>query len=59
MAIWLSKPVYMLLPYFYAAAGLAFLAAARYLDDWYWPAIGTVAGVGCLAGAAWTWWRRH
>ena len=44
MHIWLSKPVYELLPYFYFAAGLAALLASVYLDYWYWPTVCLVAG---------------
>jgi len=45
MRMWLSKPVYELLPFFYMAAGLVSLAASIYLDYWYWPSICLVAGV--------------
>lgn len=46
--MWLSKPVYESLPYFYLAAGALALLASMYLNYWYWPTIGFVVGVGCL-----------
>ncbi|MEE8093936.1 MAG: hypothetical protein V3T47_06835 [Gammaproteobacteria bacterium] len=45
--MWLSKPLYESLPYYYIAVGFFVLASSFYLDTWYWPAI--LAGVG-LAG---------
>ena len=48
MRIWLSKPIYEILPYFYLLAGAACLFASLYLNYWYWPIIGLVAGVICL-----------
>jgi len=50
MRIWLSKPFYEALPYFYMIAGLACLLAALYLDQWYWPTICLVSGFVCLIG---------
>ena len=44
--MWLSKPVYELLPYCYIAAGLAALAASIYLNYWYWPTI--CLALGCV-----------
>ena len=48
MRIWLSKPLYEMLPYFYLLAGSAFLLASLYLNYWYWPSICLVTGVVCL-----------
>lgn len=59
MPLWLSKPVYLLIPYFYAVAGICFLLAAAYLDYWYWPLVAGGLGTGCLAGAAFVWWQRN
>ena len=46
--MWLSKPVYELLPYFYLVAGLAALAASIYLNYWHWPTICLAVGFGLL-----------
>lgn len=46
--MWLSKPVYELLPYCYLAAGLAALAASIYLNYWYWPTICLALGFAFL-----------
>jgi uncharacterized membrane protein len=48
MRIWLSKPLYELLPYFYLLAGTGCLLASLYLNYWHWPIIYLVIGVACL-----------
>ncbi|MGI9292267.1 MAG: hypothetical protein ACR2QG_13465 [Gammaproteobacteria bacterium] len=48
MRIWISKPFYEILPYLYLIAGFSLLAAAVFLDIWYWPTICLVAGVFSL-----------
>ena len=35
--VWLPKPIYESLPYYYLVAGVISLGAALYLDFWYWP----------------------
>lgn len=52
MLIWLSKPIYVLVPWFYAVAGILLLAASLYLEGQFWPVLCRVSGVFCLAGAA-------
>jgi hypothetical protein len=57
--MWLSKPLYVALPYYYVALGVAALVARRYVDWWYWPAICLGLGVlGITAGVAVGWLRR-
>ena len=46
--MWLSKPVYEALPYYYVALGAAALIARLYVDWWYWPAICLFVGVLCI-----------
>ncbi len=58
MHIWLSKPVYELLPYFYLVAGLGSLIASLYLNYWYWPTIGVVVG-GLLVTAGLVLWLKR
>lgn len=48
--MWVSKPIYESLPYFYLAVGAISLAASMYLNHWYWPEIGFSVGLGCLVG---------
>jgi len=48
--MWVSKPIYESLPYFYLLAGLLSLAASMYLNHWYWPTICLVVGLACLVG---------
>lgn len=59
MKLWLSKPVYTLLPYFYMLAGVAALGAGIYLDYWYWPLICALVGLACLAFGVTIWLRRR
>ena len=46
--IWLSKPLYETLPFFYLVAGVGLLIASLYLDYWYWPTICLIGGIACL-----------
>jgi len=46
--MWVSKPIYESLPYFYLLSGAVSLAASMYLIHWYWPTICFVVGLGCL-----------
>lgn len=34
--IWLPKPVYTALPYFYILVGILALAATVYISEWFW-----------------------
>ena len=42
--MWLSKPVYEALPYYYVVLGAIALLARLYVDYWYWPLICTIVG---------------
>jgi len=57
--MWLSKPVYEALPYYYVGVGLIALVARIYVDYWYWPLICTVIGLLCLAAGAFVWIKRR
>jgi hypothetical protein len=57
--MWLSKPVYEALPYYYGALGLIALGARLYIDYWYWPLICTIVGVGSLVAAVLVWVKRR
>lgn len=57
--MWLSKPLYEALPYYYVVLGLLALGARLYVDYWYWPLICTIVGVGGLAAGAFVWLRRR
>ena len=51
MRLWLTKPIYESLPYFYLLSGLDSLIASVYLDYWLWPVICLFAGVcGLIVG---------
>lgn len=49
-AMWLSKPIYESLPYFYLLAGAVSLGLSMYLNYWYLPTICFVVGLICLVG---------
>ena len=57
--MWLSKPVYEALPYYYVGIGLAALLARLYVDYWYWPAICTAVGILSLAAGVFVWIKRR
>ena len=48
--MWVSKPIYECLPYFYLATGVISLTASMYLNHWYWPTICFVVGISTLVG---------
>jgi hypothetical protein len=57
--MWLSKPLYEALPFYYIALGLIALVAGLYANYWYWPAICTVVGIGSLIAGAVVWVKRR
>ena len=46
--MWIAKPIYEGLPYFYLVVGAISLAASMYVNHWYWPTICFVLGLLCL-----------
>ncbi len=46
--MWVSKPLYEVLPYFYLFVGAIALGASMYVNHWYWPTICFVLGLFCL-----------
>lgn len=46
--MWVAKPIYEGLPYFYLVVGIITLAASMYVNHWYWPTISFVTGLFCL-----------
>ncbi|MCC5860339.1 MAG: hypothetical protein JJT93_00345 [Gammaproteobacteria bacterium] len=57
--MWLSKPVYEALPFYYLLAGAALLGASLYLDEGVWQAGCIVLGlIGLLAGLV-VWLKRR
>ena len=48
--MWVSKPIYESLPYFYRLAGAVSLGLSMYLNYWYLPTICFAVGVVCLVG---------
>jgi hypothetical protein len=57
--MWLSKPIYELLPFYYVALGLIALIARVYVDYWHWPLICTVVGIGSLIAGLIVWMKRR
>lgn len=57
--MWLSKPVYEALPFYYFAMGIVALLARLYVDYWYWPLICTVVGIGSLVAGLVVWLKRR
>ena len=48
--MWVAKPIYESLPYFYLLVGVVALGLSMYLNDWYMPTICFVVGFACLVG---------
>ena len=46
--MWVSKPIYESLPYFYLLVGVASLGLSMYLNYWYMPTISCVVGFASL-----------
>jgi hypothetical protein len=46
--MWVSKPIYESLPYFYLLVGVLCLSASLYVNHWYWPTICFGTGLTCL-----------
>ncbi len=57
--MWLSKPIYEFLPYYYVISGLVALAASTYVDYWYWPTICLIMGFACLIAGLVVWLKRR
>lgn len=47
-AMWVSKPIYESLPYFYLLVGVILLGASMYVNYWYWPTVCFATGLLCL-----------
>lgn len=56
--MWLSKPIYEALPYYYVALGTVALIARLYVDWWYWPSICLIVGVLGVAAGVFVWFKR-
>jgi hypothetical protein len=48
--VWVSKPIYESLPYFYVSSGVIALLASMYLNHWHWPTICFITGIASLVG---------
>ena len=57
--MWLQKPLYESLPYYYVVAGLAALAAGLYVNHGGWLWVGTVLGLCSVLAGAVVWLRRR
>jgi hypothetical protein len=57
--MWLSKPVYESLPFYYFGIGLAALFAASYIDYGYWSIALTAFGIVSMVGGLAIWLKRR
>ena len=57
--MWVSKPIYESLPYFYLVVGAVNLAASMYLNHWFWPEICFGVGLFCLVAGLVVWLKRR
>ncbi|WP_129775046.1 hypothetical protein [Peristeroidobacter soli] len=56
--MWISRPVYELLPYLYMLVGIALLAAAWVVEAKAWPSVLLAVGALSLMGGLVLWLRR-
>ena len=57
--MWLARPIYEALPYYYIVAGLLSLLGATYLDFGYWPVLCVSVGFSCLVAGLVVWLKRR
>jgi hypothetical protein len=48
--MWVAKPLYELLPYYYVIGGALAFAVAAYVDSWYWSPICIALGASGIIG---------
>lgn len=59
MSLWLSKPLYEALPYFYVVSGALLVATSRLLGNGYWAVFCLALGMLLLACGVALWWYRR
>jgi hypothetical protein len=59
LPMWLSKPLYEALPYYYMVAGLLVLGISAYVDYGIWPLLGLIVGLSSLIAGLVVWLRRR
>ncbi|MBM4196093.1 MAG: hypothetical protein FJ197_03200 [Gammaproteobacteria bacterium] len=59
MRLWLAKPLYEMLPWFYAAAGALLLLAALDSGRGVLPAVLLVLGLALVTAGSFIGWRRR
>jgi O-antigen/teichoic acid export membrane protein len=57
--MWLQKPLYESLPYYYFAVGVVALLAAVYVGHGRWLWIGAALGLGSMLAGVVVWLRRR
>ncbi len=57
--MWLAKPIYESIPYFYFVAGLSAVGVSLLLTGSIWSAICFAAGIACLIAGLVVWLRRR
>jgi len=57
--MWLSKPVYESLPYYYIALGFAAVLASVHIEGWFWSELFGFGGLLSLVGGLVLWLKRR
>ena len=57
--MWLSKPVYESLPYYYMGLGVAAGVASFYISRWFWSEIFAAIGAVSLVTGLTLWLKRR
>lgn len=57
--MWLSKPVYESLPYYFMALGVVAVLASFNIERWYWAEFFGLGGLLSLVGGLVLWLKRR
>lgn len=57
--MWLARPLYESLPYYYFVVGFLLLASSLHLNVWYWPIIFAASGLASVVAGLVVWLRRR
>lgn len=57
--MWLAKPIYESLPFYYMAVGVLSLVTGLYVSSWHWSLICMIVGLASLLAGLVLWLKRR